>query len=231
MEDYLYVSARKVDRMSSSLPPKIRKRLQELQVTLGPVGGGVKLAEMPSAPPVESVQEIGRLIYETYPVRHFADPDVRAGDWIMGDQVPMVYGSVDANPYAKTTAIGDAAAFGLKFVVHDVDCIMVLIGSAENLLDRSNPPTQPGLSMSDPQAITRLLRARDQEGATPDFYGSTDFYPMYNILRELEQYGSYPLKFLARALRVHELGGLRDKQRSLLGTPLFVAHDQRTLEA
>jgi hypothetical protein len=122
--DYLYVSARKVIRMSRTLRPAAWKRVRDLQLKLGPVGATLKLGPDSHAEDVISlVPEVERAIDEHFGIRYLTDPGLQAGHWFMVDGVPMTYG-VPGNDVGGVLFIGEA---GRQFI---------LGGSAEYLLDR-----------------------------------------------------------------------------------------------
>jgi hypothetical protein len=219
MRDFLYVSERKVDRMAATLPPRVAQRLRELRFNAGPVGAGVVLADQRAETAVAAVIEVERAINDEFGVRDATDPELAAGEWFSAEAMEMAYG-VQITKYES----GSGAAV---FIAKMPNLLIFLSGSAEYLLDRSVPRADAGDSMSDPQAIVRLLQSvaedsgpRDSSHSSADFAWSLE-YAVSNLSYEFSSFGLQPLKFLARAISTTTSERHRDLIL-VLGTPLFV---------
>jgi hypothetical protein len=223
VRDYVYISGRKVERMA----PTLRRRpwwtrLKGFNLTAGPVGAGVNLAERPQDGVVEGVAGIEEAIRSEHRVRPVTSTDVRVGHWIDASALPMAYGI----PVGFGRLAGSAAVFagvtGSTYVV--------LSGSAEHLLDRHVEPTDMSGSMSAPQTIDALLAAARRE---PEHTGTRVArsrwidvgYPVHNLLEELSRAGLHPLTFLARVTHVSLSAQkqVHDEERYIVGTPLYVS--------
>jgi hypothetical protein len=95
-QDYLYVSARKVVRMSRTLPTPVWKRIRELQIKLGPVGGALTLdLDSRAEDVIALVPEVGRAIDEQFGIKYATDPELQVGQWFLVEAIPMAYGVVN----------------------------------------------------------------------------------------------------------------------------------------
>ena len=219
MRNYIYVSGRKVERLSAALPRRPLARLRELNLKAGPVGAGFSLADAPKETIIAAVAEVEQEIQSKYRVRWFGDPDLSSGHWFMAEDLNMAYGV-----HHVREASGPGAAV---FAAEEDNIQMLLSGSAEYLLDRRADPIDFGDSMSDPQAIYRLLHDLGDESppqhpaAPPQGLVDSDDYSISNALHVLGSYGWQPMNFLAQAIRVTKT---RDGNvRNVVGTPLWVA--------
>lgn len=221
MRDFVYVSGRKVERLAATLPPKIAKQLRGFSVNAGPVGASLTLADWPAEAVLTAVKEIESAIHKQHHVRYFTSPELRSGHWFMADCVDMAYGIQESR-----FGPGGAAAV---FLIEQGGVQLLLSGSAEYLRDRHVPKDDVGGSMSEPQAITRLLDALHEDAvpagtglAAPRPWPDGDDYPMANMLHVFSRHGLHPMSFLARAIRVSRADD--GPGRIVLGTPLYVAH-------
>jgi hypothetical protein len=219
MRDFLYVSERKVDRMAPTLPPRVAQRLKELRFNAGPVGAGVVLADHRAETAVAAVIEVEQAIYDEFRVRDVTDPELAAGDWFSADAMEMAYGVQTMNPELGT---------GTAVFVADVPNLRLLLsGSAQYLLDRSVPQSDPGWGMSSPQGITRMLWTVIEDLDPPDssylsnslIDSAAQAHP--SLWSEFATFGLQPLKFLARTIGVTRSAWDRGSPL-VLGTPLFV---------
>lgn len=220
MRDFLYVSERKVGRIAPTLPPRVARRLKELNFSAGPIGAGMVLADRRADTAVAAVMEVEQAIYKEYLVRDVTDPELAAGDWISAGAMEMAYGVQVMNPASGTgAAVFVAELPGLR---------LLLSGSAEYLLDRSVPRADAGEATSDPQAIMRMLdivaedsSPQDAAAASATFARTAD-YAAGRLYRRFAFFGLHPLNFLARTISISTSG--RDPGATLvLGTPLFAA--------
>ncbi len=218
--DYLYVSVRKIERLSAALPQRTLKRLQELHVSAGPVSAGFSLADASKQDLISVVSDVEAAIRRDHDVRAIDDPDLRVGHFMSADTLDMAYGVQrthgDQGPGAAVFGMSRADGFTL-----------FLSGSAEYLLDRRVPDVDAGQSMSAPDTIGSLL-ASVSEDVTPhgndgDYW--RDSYAASSILNELTSRGVYPMSFLARVLRIRPTDGIAGQppSRLVIGTPLWVA--------
>jgi hypothetical protein len=219
MRDFLYVSERKIDRIAATLPPRVARRLKELKFNAGPVGAGVVFADQRAETAVASVIEVEKAIRAKYSIRNALDPDLTAGDWFSAEAMNMLYGVQVANE--------DPGPGAAVFIGETSNNFIFLSGSAEYLLDRSTPQADAGDSMSDPQAIARLLESVAKESShlsSPYDPADTawDFaYAIENLYYRFRRFGQQPLGFLARAIDIIE-SDRRPRSRQVVGTPLFV---------
>jgi hypothetical protein len=228
MRDFLYVSERKIDRIAQTLPPHVARRLKELNFKAGPVGAGLVLADARADTAVAAVAEIEKAIHREHTVRHLTDPELASGNWFSADALDMTYGVQVAH-----SASGSGAAL---FMAQLPGLHLLLSGSAEYLLDRPVPRADAGGGMSDPQAITDLLRAVAEDSSPDDsaqaltsrVFTSFDDAAAYaegNLLQLFSDSVIQPLSFLARAIKIVK-SDQNPGATLILGTPLFVAFAQ-----
>jgi len=80
--DYVYVSARKVVRMSKTLEPSAWSRVRDVEVKLGPVGATLNFDSGARAEDViVLVAEVERAIRQRFGVRELNDRQLRVGHW------------------------------------------------------------------------------------------------------------------------------------------------------
>lgn len=213
--NYLYVSQRKVGRLSAALPRGALRRLSGLDVKVGPFGAGVKLDSDVDADVIAAVPPIEKAIEKEFGVRTIADPDIRVGHWIRGVGVAMTYGVVE---------VMNVPSRSVAFVaVQDAQTIL-LAGSASYLLDRDVPKAEVGGQSSAPHAIRALLQnAAQDEGQDFNGLGGVWSGATEAIFRSLmHEGGLHPLSFLAQVTGIVDRPGMRH----LAGTPLYVAASQ-----
>jgi hypothetical protein len=220
--DYLYVSVRKVVRMSQTLRTPGWKRLRGVDVKVGPVGGGLNLGEDPRADDVIAmVPRVEQAIMKHFGVNTLGDPNLQVGQWVQVTGEQMSYGV--PFPPMSTVLFLDSKAH------------LVLGGAAEYLLDRraeDGKPSWPAPS----SAQLGLLDAMYQLTMTDDEYlrqrqpEKDDAYLQHLFDKVIA--GDYyentrsgfagnpePLTSLARVLMI----GRSDDVRTVVGTPLYVA--------
>lgn len=215
--EYIYVSQRKLGAMPGGRRRR-RWRLSSIGLDVGPVGAEVARAEPGPADLGERVRSAEKDIRSRTTVLACDDRSARAGRWIEGRALPMVYGVPEEDGGAAAVFLGDAGAVKV-----------FLCGSAEHLLDRSAPVVDPGRNMSAPEAVGAFLRrvqdgrgrsARIRTGSDPWFRIG---YPIANIRGELDRVMQpQPVDFLARVIGVVDDQG--QGQYHVLATPLHVAH-------
>jgi len=174
--------------------------LKALQLTAGPVGAGVTLDDRRTPTAVALVSEVEKHIRREQVVRAVSNRNLIPGDWVSGSSTQMAYG------VQVLTGSDDAAA--AVFVAQSQEVTALLCGSAEYLLDRSAPVANAGLSMSDPQAIDRLLwqasaeDRSDEQATTLRVQSRNALYAAHQLYREFSRFGLHRLSFLARAMQV-----------------------------
>lgn len=224
--DYLYVSARKVIRMSRTLRTPIWRRVRDLQLTFGPVGAALTLDQDSRAEDVIAlVPEVERAIEKQFGITYFTDPELKVGQWFAITDTPMVYGV----PGLSGNGVLFMGEQGSRFI---------LGGSAEYLLDRrvsditiSNRLYPSGLS-----GIARMLdllanydnSRNDSEDYRMDTQWSTGkrtslFSSHFSLMRKVFDANPEPLSTLARCLGVDT--DRRDNKVTVIGTPLYVTFD------
>lgn len=217
MRNYIYVSGRKVERLSGGLPSRSLDRLRGLNLQVGPVGAGFSLGEAPGQTIIAAAAEVEAELQNTTTIRQFDAPDLRNGHWFMAEGLDMAYG---------IHHVREASGLGAAIFTAEQDHVRVLLsGSAEYLLDRRVNPVDIGDSMSDPQAIYRLLLDLGEESmplsqtASPQENPPNEDYAISTALQVMGSYGRQPMSFLAQAMRVTETpDGI-----NVIGTPLWVA--------
>jgi hypothetical protein len=224
LRDYLYISVRKTERMASTLPSRILRRLKGVNFEAAGFGAGLELSDAQRQGVVAMVGKVEDAIRKQHQVRPAFNEDVRVGHWVSASGMAMAYGI----PEGYGRAAGQAAVFAGS----DGNSHLVLSGSAKYLLDRDVAPTDVGGSMSDPSAIGRLLRAagRERDGVDEDVTRSPWLdigYPIHNLTHMLSLNGLYPLTFLARVTHVslNDETAMPEQERYIVGTPLYVALD------
>jgi hypothetical protein len=218
LREYLYVSVQKVERLAAVLPQSVLQRLREVNLNAGPVGGGFVLADGAQHGVASVVGDVEAAVEKQYKVRSIDDPDLKVNHWVKADGLAMAYGIPTlSGPVGKSAAvfIGDAGASSV-----------LLVGSAEYMLDRRVTKTDFGGGMSNPQAIDRLLLAAADDGQLQELRGknaaySRVEYPMHHLYDGLSRVGTFPLTFLARL--THVSSNDDGAGRNLIGTPLFIA--------
>lgn len=196
------------------------RRLKELSFNAGPIGAGMVLADRRADTAVAAVMEVEQAIYMEYVVRDVTDPELSAGDWISADAMEMAYGVQVMNP-----ASGAGAAV---FVAELPGLRLLLSGSAEYLLDRSVPRADAGETMSDPQAIVRMLDSVSEDSGpqhaatTSTTFARTAAYAAANLYDRFAFFGLHPLNFLARTIGISS-SEWDPEARLVLGTALLVA--------
>jgi len=131
------------------------------------------------------------------------------------------------------TASGSGAAL---FMAQLPGLHLLLSGSAEYLLDRTVPRADAGGGMSDPQAITDLLRSVAEDSSPGDsaqpltLHAFTTFadaaaYAEANLFSLFSDSVLQPLSFLARAIKIIK-SDWNPGVTLILGTPLLVAFVQ-----
>lgn len=224
--DYLYVSARKVVRMSRTLRRPVWKGLQELQVKLGPVGAAVKISE-DSRPEdvIGLVPKVEHAIDKKFGINYLTDPQLQAGQWFLIDAAPMSYG------------IPETDGISVLFAGEEAGRRFILGGSAEYLLDRPMPVPRDsrwGFSASGLGGLRDLLWemasdengrwSRDAERFASDHHRNFEqvasrYDHFFDTIRQAFGTSQEPLTALVRCLDI-------DVEKDVvLGTPLYVAFD------
>lgn len=244
--DYLYVSARKVVRMSQTLRPPLWKRVRNLQFNLGPVGAGLKLDTDSRAEDVVAlVPDVERAIGDRFGIKYFTDPDLRVGHWFLIESVPMIYGVPGVR--------GDSVLF-----MGDLEKRFILGGSAEYLLDRPKPVQRSdrwgysashlgglrsvleSMAMNElsgedkpPFSLSRFRQTLENEASgrvDGDFFQArwrleeeAAHGDYFDTMREEFGVGQEPLTALVKCLDIdqHTYGS----DITIIGTPLYVAFD------
>jgi hypothetical protein len=228
--DYLYVSARKVVRMSRTLRTPVWKRVRNLQVNLGPVGAGLSLDLDSRADEVIAlVPEVEQAIDEHFGIRYVTDPELEVGQWFLIETTPMAYTVGDDEDRHSVLFLGFAGT--TRFF---------LGGSAEYLLDRpaaaenSTFKTYASSSFNGIHGFLTRLAHYDEFRSDRE---EADFNEQRPI--EWDKPGSYlngmvesamsvshgrlePMTTLARCLDI-EIDQLDNI--TVIGTPLYVAFD------
>jgi len=231
--DYLYVSARKVVRMSRTLPNPVWKRVRDLQVKLGPVGAGLTLDSDSRAEDVIAlVPEVERAIDEHFGITYVTDPELGPGEWFLIEATPMIYGVV----------LGLPDNYGVVFIGADGNRF-VLGGSADYLLDRPSVEREHGHFSGYARSafggiIDTLVRLVDYDQPKSDHAGDgleeqrqivkghlPDWFSLSNMFRafEGEEQGLEPLTALARCVEIDI--DQHDGKKTVIGTPLYVEFD------
>jgi hypothetical protein len=225
MRDFLYVSERKIDRIAQTLPPHVVQRLKELNFKAGPIGAGLVLADARADTAVAAVAEVEKAIRRQHPVRHLTDPELAAGNWFGADGLDMTYGVQVTDPISGSGAV--------LFIAHLSGLHVLLSGSAEFLLDRAIPSADARRGMSDPQAITDLLRSVAEDSSPEDparaltsraftSFADAAAYAEANLFSIFSDSVVQPLSFLARVIMISK-SDWNPGVSLILGTPLFVA--------
>jgi hypothetical protein len=219
MRDFLYVSGRKVDRMVATLPDRAVRRWNALQLTAGPLGAGVTLDHRRAPSSITWIAEVEKNIRREHAIRSIDDLNLTPGEWISCSSIDMAYG--------VQMLAGKGVAAAAVFVSQCQAGIVLLSGSAEYLLDRSNPSANGGSSMSDPQAIDQLLKAVSagspyDEQSTADYKQTRNsFHAAATLYSDLSRFGLHRLGFLARAMEVARQPD-RTGSDLVVASPVFV---------
>ncbi|MGW4369541.1 SAVMC3_10250 family protein [Nocardia takedensis] len=117
LNDYLYISARKVGRIGQAIRPEVWASMQT-------ESDSDRRAFASAAEVIALVPQVEERLDEEYGLRELDDPDLRTGQWFRIRETPMLYG-IPADAVGGVIFLGqtDATRFALG-------------GSAEFLLDR-----------------------------------------------------------------------------------------------
>lgn len=252
LRDYLYVSTRKVERLSATLPEPAWERLTALDVQAPGSGAGLSLAGAPPATVMGVAAEVETALRDQQPVRSLSDLDLAVGHWFESSGVPMAYG-VQA---ARRSTDRDAAVFVGRIDEYSAgaESSLLLSGSAEYLQDK-RPTRVEDVSgdMSYPSALFSLLASlsdadvaevsvgSDVEFSSRDRRGPTHRqavtpveqareeqwlavgYPIAQAQSAFGKHGLFPLGFLAQVVKVVNFESDGLSGRWVVGTPLWVA--------
>lgn len=236
MREYIYISDAKLEALAHLAPGRTRDRLRELNVSLGPVGGGVALtdADVPMRHHVIEAIEAG--IRDDRDVTEPTVPYLAAGDWIGADRIRSCYSVLaDNGPRRSEPAAVFVADLG--------ETGLLLVGSAAHLLRPGAPVEQLfTVAASSPAGIGELLFAVAEENDDPvpthwERAAGRAFARFNQDFRRLAP--PQPVSFLARVTHVaaRETGlppslarvthmAAREAgmpSRIVVGTPLYVA--------
>jgi uncharacterized protein DUF7019 len=230
--DYLYVSTREVERLTTApleLPAETEPSLDLL---------------------AEVVAEVEHTLRDQVSVRQVTDAELRVGDWFESSSLPMAYG-VQA---ARRSTDSDAAVFVGQYDEPPAGAgsSVLLSGPSQHFRAGRPPPADISGGMSYPSAIFTLLaslsdgevsdaraasdvalaggdrRAPAHRGAPQDEHAREEQwlavgYPMAEARTFFGRRGLFPLAFLARAASVVEFDSHGIPGRWILGVPLWVA--------
>lgn len=236
MREYIYISDAKLEALAHLSPLRTRDRLRELNVSLGPVGGGVALshADVPMRHHVIEAIEAG--IRDDRDVAEPTAAYLAAGDWIGADRIRSCYGVLaDNGPDRREPAAVFVADLGETGVL--------LVGSASHLLRPGAPVEQLfTVAASSPAGIGELLFtvAEENDDTVPTDWerAAGRAFDLFNQdFRRLAP--PQPMSFLARVTHVaaREVGlppslarvadvSAREAgmpRRIVVATPLYVA--------
>jgi hypothetical protein len=215
MREYIYISDAKLESLSHLLGESVLDRLRGLNVTIGPVGGGVALSDA-SAPTKHAViTEIEAAIKSA---RSVSEPTARhlvAGDWIEGLSMRLSFG-IPSDSLEASAAV---------FVADLGDTDLVLSGSVRHLIGRTAGQGPVAQAMSAPAEIGRLLwMAADGVDVDPG-HEILAQYAFHKLHRELSKWAPpQPVSFLARVTHVFDPNPRYGDDRVIAGSPLFVAY-------
>ena len=252
LRDYLYVSTRKVERLSATLPEPAWERVTAMDVQAPEPGTGVSLAGASRATVLEVAAEVESALREQHPVRPVSDLDLAVGHWFESSAVQMAYG-VQA---ARRSTDRDAVVFVGQIDEYSAgaESSLFLSGSAEDLHD-GRPTRVEDVSgdMSYPSALFSLLAtvsdcdvadvsagsdgefsARDRRGpthrqaVTPVEQAREEQwlavgYPIAQARSSFGKHGLHPLSFLAQVVKIVNVESQGLSGRWVVGSPLWVA--------
>lgn len=228
--DYLYISVRKVIRMSRTLHTPLWKRVRDLQIKLGPVGAAVTLDMNSRAEDVIALlPEVENAIEEQLGITYYTDPELQVGQWFLIEAVPTIYGIPRRSSFVGT----------VLFVGGEEDCRFILGGSAGYLLDREVAAAKTAeFPPSALVGIDELLYALqlesygdpgndDQEDQINERWSREEgsdqrrsrYALAFRVMEEVFRSRPEPLTTLARCLDLHRYGDTT----TIIGTPLYVA--------
>lgn len=208
--EYIYISDRKLDAFAGLLEPRSLDRIRALNVSLGPVGGGIELADAPVKTKHQVVVEIEAAIRADRQVEAPEAPHLAPGDWIALDHVRASFGTMGAGD----SSVGFLADLGETGVV--------LIGSVDHLLGARPAEVEVGINSSLPAEVGRLLHAAGG-GQTDARLEALAGYAFTQLWRQMTRFAPpQPVTLLARATHVFS-EGVEKPRRVVAGTPLYVA--------
>jgi hypothetical protein len=238
MQDYIYVSSLKIERLHGSLQSSKRRRLTAIEPST-PIGGlRLELGQGPNSNHAALVEEVSKEIAATWGIRSVRDPLLSAGHWFHGISPDMTYGQAQWDFSAQEAG----PAF---FTGSDEGCSVLLGGSVQHLLDRryTDQGARTGSTSERLREVLSKVVAVQDEGrrntlARPGLVGSRHGDDLTSSASESyhcidaelsERAGRHRLEYLALAIEVFDdrPGGTR----LVLGTPLYVSRLQPVLPA
>jgi hypothetical protein len=219
--DYLYISVRKVIRMSRTLRTPIWKHIRDFQLKLGPVGAALTLdLDSRAADVIALVPEVERAIEDKFGITYVTDPELKIGQWFAITETPMFYGT----PGKNTGGVLFAGERPRRFI---------LGGSSEYLLDRGIPDITEGniwsyapSSLAGIRYMSQALAAYDNANNAPeDLQQFNNQIYLLDLRRNhiSEIFGGVPqpLSAVAKCLAIDV--NAHDNETTIIGTPLYVA--------
>jgi len=214
LKHYLYISDTKVDMLYAQIEPSLLNRLSiELSIDLKPFGAGVGATVKPTPQEETHISKL-RLVVK-FLEEHHTVGWIDAPETYFKGSLPMEWGVAFDREEAR-----DEPPYAAYFIGQTRRTTVGLVGSTRHLIAKGDDELKYKRLFYTPHALLKVLASTTER---PAALHDDELWPVvYDMQLNTASWRQRPLEFVA-VTYVFSSGHGRDRERFLLGSPIYVA--------